>query len=339
MDYQQKQYLSQLRSRLRNFTWLHKGAHFSCPFCGDSSSNKTKRRGYMLTKQEKCYYYCHNDQSCNCSFDNFLKRIDNSLYDQYRLDKFQSSVKPRSKPKASPEDFEWKQFSLKPSLKLPSIKSLKDTHPAKKYITDRKIPMKVHGDLFFARYWMKYVNETKGEEVYSEKALYFDHPRLVIPLRDADGNIFAFQGRAFHKCDQKYVTIKLDENAVKIYGQDKVTIGKPIPVLEGPIDSMFINNSIAMAGSDVSLETCPFEKDRIFVLDNEPRNLAIVKKYKKLIKAGEKVVSWLHTPLKGKDINEMVLNGHSIESINEYILNHTKQGLMAELEFNQWKNV
>ena len=65
-----------------------------------------------------------------------------------------------------------------------------------------------------------------------------DHPRLLIPFRNEKGEIFAYQGRAFGNEQPKYITIKLDEDADKIYGLDRVDKDKEIYVVEGPIDSM-----------------------------------------------------------------------------------------------------
>ena len=67
-----------------------------------------------------------------------------------------------------------------------------------------------------------------------------------------DGEVFAYQGRAFGSEQPKYITIKLDDNADKIYGLDRVDKTKTIFVVEGPIDSMFLDNCIAVAGADFS---------------------------------------------------------------------------------------
>ena len=45
----------------------------------------------------------------------------------------------------------------------------------------------------------------------------------------------------------------LDEDAPKIYGLDTVDTSKDIYVTEGPFDSTFLGNAIAMCGSDVDL--------------------------------------------------------------------------------------
>ena len=61
-----------------------------------------------------------------------------------------------------------------------------------------------------------------------------------------------FQGRAFHNPTQmRYITVMLEKDAPKIYGLDKINESKPIFIVEGPFDSLFLDNSVAMAGSDI----------------------------------------------------------------------------------------
>lgn len=339
MDYLQRQYILQLSNRLRNFTPIKKGFNFSCPFCGDSKTDKFKKRGYILTKKGTCYYYCHNDQGCNCSFENFLERMDSSLKQQYILDKFKKPEKEKRTIIETKSNWEKLDLGTSKDIDLPSIKDLPEDHPAKKYIIKRKIPQDSWGDLFFAEKFMAYVNKLKNENIYSDAALKNDHPRLIIPFRDTNNNVFMIQGRAFHKCTSKYLSIKLNDEAIKIYGLNKVSSDEPVYILEGPVDSMFIYNSVAMAGADIDLKECPFKNNRVFVLDNEPRSKEITKKYDKLIKAGESVVSWLNCPYKGKDINEMILNGANRVGINNYLRVNTVSGLDAQLRISSWRNV
>ena len=42
----------------------------------------------------------------------------------------------------------------------------------------------------------------------------------------------------------------LDEEAPKIYGLNSVDEKLPVYVVEGPFDSTFVNNSVALCGSD-----------------------------------------------------------------------------------------
>ena len=67
-----------------------------------------------------------------------------------------------------------------------------------------------------------------------------------------------------------------------------------IGVVEGPIDSLFIPNSIAMVGSGAidNIHDRFRDSDVVYVLDNEPRNTQIAKYNEKLIKMGKQVCIW-----------------------------------------------
>jgi hypothetical protein len=63
----------------------------------------------------------------------------------------------------------------------------------------------------------------------------------------------------------------LDDSHPKIYGLDKVDWNKTVYIVEGPFDSMFIENSIAMVGADVdkSFFITNFETNFVMIYDNE----------------------------------------------------------------------
>jgi hypothetical protein len=126
----------------------------------------------------------------------------------------------------------------------------------------------------------------------------------------------------------------LDEDKPKIFGQDRINYEKPIYIVEGPFDSTFIQNSVAMAGSDVDIRTFGWS-DHIYIYDNEPRNREIVNRISKVISRGDKIVIWPQK-IQQKDINDMHLAGHDVQTLVE---SNTYQGLTATLKFNDWKKV
>lgn len=342
MDYIDHQYIQSISSRLRNFKKLGRSKYnFSCPICGDSHKNKTKARGYILSKGKDTFYYCHNDSGCNSTFDSFLKRLDVSLHRQYRLEKFKESVKSyRQVDHVETSEIKKETKTVDTTNQLVKLLDLPADHPARQYINSRKIPHSKQTDIFYCERWRKFTNDTLETPTYSDAQLVLDHDRIVFPLRYKDGSIFAYQGRALNKNIQpRYLTIKLDENAVKIFGQNTVDEKKTVYILEGPIDSLFVRNAVALAGSDISIDNCPYAGNRVFVLDNEPRNAAIVRKYYKLLQQGEKLVSWKNCKWKQKDINDMLLHnpGCTQEDINTYLSTHVISGLRGKLEIDQWK--
>ena len=162
-----------------------------------------------------------------------------------------------------------------------------------------------------------------------------DESRIVIPLYTREGEIFGFQGRSLGPSNVKYITVILDESIPKVYGLDEVSTDETIYVTEGPFDSTFVQNAIAMCGSDILLDSLNLGDDIVYVLDNEPRNKEICNRISKLIDRGKTVVIWPKA-VQQKDINDMVLAGLSVMDV---LKSNTYRALEAKIKFNEWKKV
>jgi hypothetical protein len=126
----------------------------------------------------------------------------------------------------------------------------------------------------------------------------------------------------------------LDEGAPKVYGLDQIRTDAPVYVTEGPFDSTFICNSIAMCGADVDLSGCGISNP-VWVYDNEPRNREIVNRISRTIDKGDSLIIWPSNVVE-KDINDMVLAGHDIMNV---LKSNTYSGLEAKIKFNNWKKI
>ena len=126
----------------------------------------------------------------------------------------------------------------------------------------------------------------------------------------------------------------INDDAPKIYGLDTIRKGSPVFVTEGPFDSTLIRNSIAMCGADGDVGKWGVS-DPVWVYDNEPRSKEITTRISNTINRGDKVVIWPNN-LKEKDINDMVLAGHSVQELLE---SNIYNGLKAKLQFNTWKRI
>jgi DNA primase len=170
---------------------------------------------------------------------------------------------------------------------------------------------------------MAFVNECKPNTFPHTRG---EHPRLIIPFYDVQGKAFAFQGRAFGNEQPKYLTIKLDESKQKVYGLDTVNLQDQIFIVEGPIDSMFIDNCLAAGGADLTLQT-PAEQVT-YIFDNEPRNKEIVNRMYDVIDKGYNVVVWPED-LQLKDVNDLIISGMTKIQVKNLISKHTYSGLQA----------
>jgi hypothetical protein len=241
------------------------------------------------------------------------------------MEKFKEGFTGKNFVVTKPEfKFEQPVFKKKVNINLP--KASEDVS-AKKYLESRKLdPEK----FYFADKFKEWVNTLKP----TFDSIKYDEPRIVIPLYGFDNNLIGVQGRALVSNSVKYITIMLDEEAPKIYGLESVNTKLPVYVVEGPFDSTFIDNCVALCGSDGDVR-CLEGSDIIFVYDNEPRNEQIVRRIGDTIDRGYKVVIW-PTNIKEKDINDMILSGHNVKSMIE---SNTYSGLEANLKFTVWKKV
>ncbi|SVB55801.1 uncharacterized protein METZ01_LOCUS208655, partial [marine metagenome] len=210
------------------------------------------------------------------------------------------------------------------------------THPAKQFVYDRLIP-KEHWDKFFlCSKFYEFSNEIIPGKFPS---LEHDHPRVIIPFYDRSGSFFAYQGRAFGKELPKYITIKFDKTKQKIYGLDRIDLNKPVMITEGPIDSLFLDNAIALAGADADLDTINIQHQQCTIIfDNEPRNQQIVNRMIKAVDKNFNLVVWPQS-LRVKDINDMIISGKSATQVQKLIYNNTHSGLTALQYINNWKRI
>jgi len=260
-----------------------------------------------------------------------LKDQNKTLYDEYVLERYREGLTGKNTQTASPK-FVFKKPVFKKSkqdIQLQKISDLNISHPARQYLEQRKIE-----DLDYFFYCPKFKDWTNQQkETFSD--MRGDSPRIILPLYTADKKLFGFQGRALSKATKlRYITVILDENQPKLFGLDKVNLNERVYITEGPFDSTFIRNSVAMCGSDVHVDRGVY-RDIVWVYDNEPRNPQIVNRVRNSIDRGDTVVIWPKTVTQ-KDINEMVLHGHDVQSVvesNEY------KGLEATLKLNEWKKV
>ncbi|MGA1740476.1 MAG: hypothetical protein ACO393_06425 [Methylophilaceae bacterium] len=331
MNFIDIKYINFISSQLQLFSKKKSDLYnFRCPYCGDSQKYKNKARGYLFKKKNDMVFKCHN---CGVgrTFTNFLKDQNPMLHDQYVMERYKEGLTGKGSQTANPDfKFEAPKFYRDPDNKidLQKISELNITHPAREYLENRKIK---NLDTF---YYCPKFKEWTNSRVKVFDTLRKDSPRIIIPLKDTEGKLFGYQGRSLSpKAKIRYITIMLDESKPKVFGLDSIKTDEVVYVTEGPFDSTFIRNSIAMCGSDVDLSS--FNCNFVFIFDNEPRNKEIVSKIAKAIEQGYPVVIFPKNIVE-KDINDMVMAGHDVQSMVE---SNTYQGLEAKLKLSEWKKV
>ena len=322
MDLVDSKFIGLVSPRLQKFKKVKSNLYnFRCPICGDSKKNKNKTRGYIYSVKANTNFKCHNC-GASMSFNNFLKQVDPAIHKQYTMEKFKSGHTGRNFVAEEPVlEFEAPKF--KKNLNLPKASE----HPRSEgYLTARKLdPEK----FYYAENFKQFANSIK----HTFDDTKHDEDRIIIPLY-YQKNLIGFQGRSIDFNPVKYITVMLKDDAPKIYGLDNIRTDAPVYVTEGPFDSTFIRNAVAMCGADADISKWGIS-DPVWIYDNEPRNREILSRISKTIDSGAKVVIW-PSGIDDKDINDMVVSGLDVQSVIE---SNTYSGLEAKLKFTTWKKI
>ena len=322
MDLVDSKYIGLVSSRLQKFKRVKSNLYnFRCPICGDSQKHKNKARGYLYDVKNNTNFKCHNC-GASMSLNNFLKQVDPVLHKSYSLEKFKEGHTGRNFVVDEPV-FKFEAPKFKQKMDLP--KAIENPK-ACGYLMARQLdPSK----FYYAKNFKKFVNKLKP--TFEDDT--HDEERIIIPLY-YEKNLIGFQGRSLGPSKVKYITVMLDDDAPKIYGLDNIKRDAPVYVTEGPFDSTFIRNAIAMCGADADVSRWGIDNP-VWIYDNEPRNREITNRISKTIDAGHSVVIW-PSDIDDKDINDMVMSGKDVQSVIE---SNIYSGLEAKLKFTTWKKI
>lgn len=287
------------------------------------------------------FYRCHN---CGVSTNvgNLIKHMDDTLHKEYVLERYKSGKTNNSTVANSILQITTPKFDVVQKQKVFEhaewVDHLPRGHFCLEYVEKRRIPKEHYNRLLFTQNYKKFLDclvPDHGKDIA-------DDARLVIPFYDEYNELVAVSGRALESGDKtlRYVTVRTNSSQQKlIYGVDKIIKSEKILLVEGPLDSLFLNNCLASGDANLSLTAKEFGSENIvLVFDNEPRNKEIVKMMQTAITLQHSIVIWPQS-VHGKDINEMVMGGQSPDEIQKIISNNTFKGIRAQMKLNMWKKV
>jgi transcription elongation factor Elf1 len=331
-----RKYVNALGTRLERFapkgndTWS-----FRCPLCGDSKKSKTKTRGHIYRKKNEFFFRCFNC-AVSTTFDKFIKDVAPDLHTQFRFDKF---LEMRGTPNKEPD-----VKAMLTQMKIDnerlnkgiSLNGLSEDHKARKYVEGRLIPKE-------SWKYISYTNDFKSVVAVLDpersEGMPFGDERIVLSCLDKEDRLMSVSARAIDESNTlRYIHVKVAKGAPKIFGLDRLKKNDGYMfVFEGPIDSMFFENSLATCDADLAYARQFYDK-LILVHDNQPRNRDIVRNVKRCIDAGFSVCLFPEgNP--HKDVNDMVKAGMLVDDIKKEILDNTYDGMRATLKFNTWKKI
>lgn len=334
-----REFISLLASRLEGFKQKRNGVfNCRCPLCGDSDKSSRKKRFYFYEKKGEYFTRCHNCAHSS-KFVTFLKIFDTELYKEYSLTLFKEQtklepkvVKDHAKVLAEQKQLERMTTGVDYS-RLIHFGNLPLNHPARQYVDGRCVP---HDRILYSPSFRDWLRTIEIDQYLKDRFDHLNIPVMVIPFYTKRKHSRVFQIRTFDpNFKPKYITFKMDEDDLKIFGLERINPHKLVYIVEGPIDAMGVENTLAFSGASAELPDHIKKLRRAYFLDNEPRNREIVNSIQKLIDGGESVVI-LSDRYKYNDVNDMIKAGVDAERIFRM---HTYKGVTAQLKFNNWKRI
>jgi transcription elongation factor Elf1 len=320
--------IPQLATRVRNYRKVAHLYRFSCPLCGDSKSDKTKARGYIYRGRSGYVFHCHN---CNAhsSLRNFFKAHFPDLYKEALLETFQPK-------RALFEDIS-KQAETSPTINLLLLPITKDINaePGRDYLRKRQIPESQWDRLF-------YVEDLRSLSCLDKKyieVLRGQTRHVLLPMYDRLGRLFAISARNIEpQAKLRYLMMKIREDHETIFGLDKHDMNQRTYVLEGPFDSLFFPNALAVNTSDLTRASPFIDKSRsVLIFDNQYRNRNVVEMMLKAQSQGYSVFVW-PASIRSKDMNEVVINKEALD-VAGMVEENTYSGTRLRLELSRRINV
>lgn len=311
-----------------------------CPVCGDSEKSQTLARFYFYTKERSLNVICHNCGYSH-SFWTFIKEIYPADFDEYKRDQMKARVEALGSPSKRFQDNPVSTYPVTRESPQTSLSTVLDgterilnlslEHPARLYLKSRGFDQKEMSRLL----WSEDFKLTA--QAISFEPLSDDFPkegRIIIPFYNTDGKIEMIQGRSLKQKGLRYMSIKSHPDVDKIYGKYEIDRSKTVYCVEGPFDSLFVDNCLATCDANLTRADAD-----VFVYDNQPRSKEIVNLMKKTIDSGKQVVIWPTSPNKKEDINDMILQGFTRKQLTDILKSNTMKGPKALLAFNRWRKV
>lgn len=298
-------------SNVRYWELIHgsnKGYHRSddysarCDVCGDSSTNKSKKRLHLYRKTS----YDEDSIKCfNCGYTgnmfSYIKNYHPEFYDSYKSERGFGALN-----KLKNDYLEVRKIQPKTDVytfTMPSEFIEFDTR-AKDYVESRKIAIEALPEYYYS----------EGQVQLGDKVVHLKD-YLIIPLLLGD-KAYGFYSRST-KTKTFYTYIPEQNTGYKVWNWFNISKKDTVYVFEAIFNALSTNlpNSIACMGSDLPEERLKELEDVVFLFDNDSTGREKALKYALL---GYKVFIYPNTILE-KDFNDLLKGGYTKDGITDII--------------------
>lgn len=272
-----------------------------CPICKEGKSAGRSRRLFFFP--HKGYFFCHNCSKSWRPFEWVREVTTMTVPEIIKRNKEKAGEITTTVSKYTEVISETNNFVI-PDLPEGSV-DLTDSTQIEFYKNNKYVKLAL--EYCESRRLLTATNSCRKFYVALEDKVHKN--RLVIPFYGDNKKVICYQTRALTSNQfPKYLT-KFGEK--EIFGLNNIDSTIPyVFVFEGPIDSMFVKNGVAMASLS------PTEKqlqqlnnligfEQIYVFDNDKNNEQTARKIEKYIKDGKKIFMWPKEFSRFKDFNEI----------------------------------
>jgi len=301
-----------LRLPLQNIIKTDTGYRFSCPFCNEGNS-PWKRRCQLLNTKGHNTIYCFNC-GVSTSIKNMVQMCFPYLFEEYKEKEKKVFIENLKKGTTHQKIQNIKsEININTPLQYQFKLNTKYFKPAKEF-----------------KEAVVFCKRRKIED-HLEELKYCVHQKLacsgmiIFPfLMEDKETLYGFVGR---RLDIKRFHLHSPNDSFKVYNIFGIDKSKPIIAVESQIDSMCIDNAIAMMGADLSFKVRDILKDSELILAFDGDSTGI-KKAVKYSEQGHKVFVW--PDMKVKDFGDLAEQGWSKSKITSFIKENTYTGIEAK---------
>jgi hypothetical protein len=307
-----------------------------CPVC---------REGKSWLKKRRCIYIVEDNIICchNCGWYSdpikWIQEVANITFGQIIEESKNYEILPL-------ESFKEEKKIIKQLEKLPNVSiNLFDSSQVD-FFKNNDVVIEAN-NLIKNRLLNKAIN--RPEALFVSLTDKTHKNRLIIPFYNENKDIIFYQSRAIYSQDLKFYPKYLSKiNGEKsLFNIHKVSSNIDyIFIFEGPIDSFFVENGVAVAGiqenssamfsrlQELQLTSFLLHK-KIWVLDNQWLDKASYNKTLKLIENGETVFIWPEElSKKYKDINDLCIDKNLSKIDSSFLINNSFSDLKAKLKLS-----
>lgn len=306
-----------------------------CPFCGDSRKNPNKKRFYVYRHGDTLNYKCHNCGKSG-SLVGLIRELNSELHKEMFVEALKESggySEPVARRKITREPDEPTYYREDILKSTKTCSDLPEEHPARAYLKSRSL------DSFSDRFYFvpDYGSFCRAMHMQNSERLR-DDARVVLVCRNYKRDIIGCIGRSLDSASKiRYISSVTEKGLHPFYGLDNLDSTRTIYVCEGAIDSLMIDNSVAVSCADldrIGQEIGNAKERCVLIPDNERRQPHIMKRLNRYIQDGWKVVMFPDWLSGHKDMNEMITSGAlTRDGLMDVLKKNTYSGINATIKF------